>query len=292
MNLCEVCMTTDESSLCSPPISFPRALLLGATLASLACEQPPPPLGPDDEIASEDDDTEIGDESDSGESDDSGEDTGELDEDTTATDTAEDGEDDSLYPLVDGARWSYVVKNTFGQITETKVIDAHETVWQGMPAWKLVEMPNLAGEWDESVIVRDGDLTLRVHREELSSFGTNEILDYEPGFARANDAWVTVGFKEELTYDRIAYDGNGQNPIIEARAHTYEVLAVDEPITVPAGTFNCVKVERVRTLGAEAGALVWFWFAPGVGKVREERPIEMEIEELHSVTIPGGATYP
>jgi hypothetical protein len=37
---------------------------------------------------------------------------------------------------------------------------------------------------------------------------------------------------------------------------------------------------------------VWFWFAPGIGKVREERPIEMEIEELVSVTIPGGANLP
>jgi hypothetical protein len=101
-----------------------------------------------------------------------------------------------------------------------------------------------------------------------------------------------VGPPQEFLYDRTAYDGEGLNPDVEPRGHTFEVLAVDEEVTVPAGTFNCVKVERVRTLGAEAGALVWYWYAPGVGKVREERPIEMEVEELMSVSIPGVIDLP
>jgi hypothetical protein len=53
-----------------------------------------------------------------------------------------------------------------------------------------------------------------------------------------------------------------------------------------------VKIERVRTVGAESGALVWYWYAPGVGKIREERPLEMEVEELISVSIPGGVELP
>jgi hypothetical protein len=133
----------------------------------------------------------------------------------------------------------------------------------------------------------------RVHREEMVDQNKTAIIDYEPGFARISEAWTTVGIMEELLYDRTAYDGQGLNPMVEARGHTFEVLAVDEEVTVPAGTFqNCVKIERVRTVGAESGALVWYWYAPGVGKVREERPIEMEIEELASVSIPGGVELP
>jgi hypothetical protein len=280
---------TIDLPLSMPPTS--ATLLLVAVLTTLACDQPPPPIA-DDEAESEDEDESgtPGESESESESESSGEHPDETDESTGGDDTID--LEDSLYPLIDGARWTYVVTNTFGQITDTQVIDARETTWKGAQAWELVDKPDVEGDWDVSTIVRDGDLTLRVHREEMGSFGTTEILDYEPGFARASEAWVTVGYKETLTYDRIAYDGNGLNPILEARGHTYEVLAVNESVSVPAGTFDCVKVERVRTLGAESGALVWFWYAPGIGKIREERPLEMEIEELVSVTIPGGATYP
>ena len=142
------------------------------------------------------------------------------------------------------------------------------------------------------MLVSDGTHVRRVHREEMDQVSTTAIIDYDPGFLRCSEDWTVVGMPEEFLYDRTAYDGNGQNPVVEARGHTFEVLAIGEQITVPAGTFDCVKVERVRTVGAESGALVWFWFAPGVGKVREERPIEMEIEELASVSIPGGVTLP
>lgn len=286
-------MTTDTALSVPPiPISNPRlpALLLATALAPLACAQPPPPIEweageSEGETETEDDESE-----DWGEDSDSLGDSSDTHEDTTGSDTGE--LDDTLYPLVDGARWTYVVTNTFGQITDSQVIEAHETVWDGERAWQLVDEPGSKGNWDASTIIRDGDLTLRVHREELGNLGPTEILDYDPGFVRANDAWTTVGFKEERSYERTAYDGDGENPMVEARSHTYEVLAVDEQVTVPAGTFHCVKVERVRTLGAESGALAWFWFAPGVGKVREERPLEMEIEELVSVSIPGGANHP
>jgi hypothetical protein len=172
------------------------------------------------------------------------------------------------------------------------VIDAAEVTWNGMQAWELIDSPNANGNWDVSTLIQDGDLVLRVHREEHDQVGLTAILDYEPGFLRASEAWTEVGMMEEFLYDRTTYDAEGLNPMVEARGHTFEVLAIDEEVTVPAGTFNCVKVERVRTIGTEAGTLVRFWFAPGVGKVREERPVEQEIEELVSVSIPGGTQLP
>jgi hypothetical protein len=268
---------------------FNHTLLLSLPMLALACNQPSPP-GSDEAESSEGDTSTTG--TDTGGTETSGTETTGTETDE-ATDTTDTGVvDDSLYPLVDGASWTYVVTNTMGQVLGMETIDVTETVWNGGQAWEWVDSPNANGNWSVSTIVRDGDLVLRVHREEMGQLGVTALLDYEPGFARANDAWTSVGFTEELLYDRTAYDALGQNPVVEARGHTYEVMAIDEPVTVPAGTFDCVKVERVRTLGAEAGSLAWFWFAPGVGKVREERPVEMEIEELASVSIPGGASFP
>jgi hypothetical protein len=207
------------------------------------------------------------------------------------TDTG-DVEDESLYPLVDGARWTYRITTTNGQVIGMNTVDVNETTWNGAPAWEQVDSPNANGSWDVSTLIWDGPLALRVHREEIDQTGTTALIDYDPGFVRASEAWDAVGIKEEYLYDRTAYDGNGQNPVLEARGHTFEILAIDEQVIVPAGTFSCVKVERVRTIGTEAGALARFWYAPGVGKIREERPIEMEIEELISVSIPGGVSLP
>jgi hypothetical protein len=248
--------------------------LIASTLALslLGCNQPPPPGSDDSETSTDGSETS-------------------TDGSETESDTGDDPQQ-SLYPLVDGARWTYVTTTTGGQVLGMDIVDLQESTWNGMQAWELIDSPNVNGNWDVSTLISDGDLVLRVHREEHDSVGLTAILDYDPGFLRASEAWTEVGIMEEFLYERTAYDANGQNPMVEPRGHTFEVLALDEEVTVPAGTFNCVKVERVRTVGFEAGTLAIFWFAPGVGKVREERPLEMEVEELISVSIPGGVQLP
>lgn len=260
---------TDPNLLPARAMSFSLVWLL----ALPGCSQPPPPGSDDGSETSTDTAT-----------------TSDTSESETGTDTGE--VDESLCPLGDGAQWSYVVKTSSGQVLGMDNTMTTETTWNGMQAWELVDEPNANGNWSSSTLIDNGTEVLRVHREDMGQAGTTEIVDYEPGFLRCSEAWTTVGMKEEFLYDRTAYDGNGQNPVVEGRGHTFEVLAVGESVTVPAGTFDCVKVERVRTIGAEAGALVWFWFAPGIGKVREEDPVAMEIEELVSVSIPGGVSLP
>ena len=46
----------------------------------------------------------------------------------------------------------------------------------------------------------------------------------------------------------------------------WTVIAVDESVTVPAGSFNCLHVHRVETA---TGYDSHFWFARDVGKVKE-----------------------
>jgi hypothetical protein len=297
-----------EESMMTESKKYLRTIPFSCIALAFACGQPPPPEagsddslgttlgaetsgGPDDMESSDGEHTTMGDPSD-GETD---TETGADTEEDTGADTGDpvpDPNATSLYPLADGAKWSYVVKTTGGQILGMDVTESNEFEWEGEPAFELVDEPNDDGEWNSSVLIRQGDLVMRVHREEMDNVGTTAIIDYDPGFVRVSEAWTVVGPPHEYFYDRTSYDGNGLNPAVEARGHTFEVLAVDEQVTVPAGTFDCVKVERVRTLGAEAGALAWYWYAPGVGKVREERPLEMEIEELASVSIPGVIDLP
>ncbi|PRP92848.1 hypothetical protein ENSA5_46800 [Enhygromyxa salina] len=227
---------------------------------------------------------------------------GEAADTSEAADTGETADTDetggtvdelnSFYPLVDGGQWSYVSTNSMGQITGMDIVEATETTFAGEPAWDFVDNPNASGEWTRSTIARSGTVAARVHKEVMDANGTIMIVDYDPGFVRFDDAWDTVGSFEEILYDRTETDGDGLNPDYEPRGHSFEVIAVDQEVTVPAGTFNCVQIERVRTVGTTAGETVMFWYAPGIGKVREERPEDGEVEELVSVSIPGGAEYP
>jgi hypothetical protein len=60
---------------------------------------------------------------------------------------------------------------------------------------------------------------------------------------------------------------------------TWTVEAVDEMVTVPAGTFKCIRVHRVEPASAvdSSGGDNVFWFARGVGKVKETGTVDHEL---------------
>jgi hypothetical protein len=62
---------------------------------------------------------------------------------------------------------------------------------------------------------------------------------------------------------------------------TWTVEAVDETVTVPAGTFSCLRVHSVDS--GPAGYDSTFWFARNVGKVKESGT---EVRELVGYSIP------
>lgn len=60
---------------------------------------------------------------------------------------------------------------------------------------------------------------------------------------------------------------------------TWTVEAINESVTVPAGTFSCVRVHRVEAASAvdANGADNVYWYARGVGKVKETGTINHEL---------------
>ena len=210
----------------------------------------------------------------------------------TTSDTGQDEELDSYFPLVEFGHWEYVARTTSGQVLGTEIVDASAADYLGQSVLLFVDNPNSVGEWTESWINRQGSTAARIHKEIKDGTGTTMIVDYTPGFARFDDAWTEVGPKGEQTYERVETDGQGQNPIVDTRGHTFEVTDLSQSVTVPAGTFDCIAVTRIRTTGASAGEVVHFWYAAGIGKVKEERPADNRVEELTAVVIPGGVDLP
>ncbi|MEX1363725.1 MAG: hypothetical protein AB1Z98_11395 [Nannocystaceae bacterium] len=204
-----------------------------------------------------------------------------------------EGELGSYFPLVDGGQWVYEIRED-GQLGEPEIVDARAVEFAGAPAMLFVDNPKPDGDFTESTIVRRGSSAERVHKEVVTPAGVRTIVDYDPGFTRFDDAWTEPGGKGERRYERTELSPMDVDPVpdVETRGHVFTVLSVDEEVTVPAGTFSCVAVERLRTTGASAGERVLLWYAAGVGKVREERPATGRTEELAELSIPGGAELP
>jgi len=77
----------------------------------------------------------------------------------------------------------------------------------------------------------------------------------------------------------------GGAPVTAPVTVTWTVEAINESLTVPAGTFSCLKVHRVETpspVDTTGGDNV-YWFARGIGKVKETGP---ELHELLGYYIP------
>lgn len=215
------------------------------------------------------------------------------DEDTGPYVPMGEGELASYFPLVDGGHWVYEIVEV-GQPGPDEIVDASAVEFEGMPAMLFVDNPDENGTFTESTIARQGTNAARIHKEVVTPAGVRTIVDYDPGFTRVDDAWTEPGGKGERRYERTEVHPMEVDPLpdVEPRGHVFNVLAVDEEVTVPAGTFSCIAVERIRTTGASAGERVLLWYAAGVGKVREERPATDRTEELAVVSIPGGADLP
>lgn len=254
------------------------------SLSLAACNQVPPPDPGDESEAAADDDDAGDDDIDPGDDDDTGDDDDDDDEDDAGGGDDDDAEPPSMYPLVDGATWTYVNESP-GDGQQNEIVTMRQIDYDGDVAYEQVDAEDSTGQSTRSVLVRDGTQVLRVEKEIVVDGVVNTSVDYDPGFVRFDDAWNEVGQTVSLTYNRVETDSFGQQSAAE-RVHEFRVEAIGETVTVPAGTFSTTYIIRTQVQGENPGEVVELWYAAGVGKVRERRADEGKTEELQSFDIP------
>jgi hypothetical protein len=147
-------------------------------------------------------------------------------------------------------------------------------------------------------MVIDGTQVLRVYKEVKVADQLAFKTSYDPGFLRYDEAWAdSEGEVAELSYDSLQVCVMASSASkcaagamrMERTTHTYKVLSEKATITVAAGTFDTVQIER-RNLGDPAiqgdDEVKHFWYTKGVGKVREFDVQDGATEELSAYTIP------
>lgn len=189
--------------------------------------------------------------------------------------------------LAPGMSWTFVVTDVSSGATETKTqtVGPLEDVGgakAGIMAFRLttVKVSGMVESWQEDT----GEAILR-HREQDFA-GANRVDEiYDPYKLRVDDsdAHSTLGASWTEDYTEVVTDVVNGGTTMQPKTETWSIEAIDEVLTVPAGTFNTMRVHRI-SMANTGGSDKMYWFARGVGKVKEASVDR--IEELSSYTIP------
>ncbi|MCI0572444.1 MAG: hypothetical protein L0Y66_16945 [Myxococcaceae bacterium] len=180
----------------------------------------------------------------------------------------------TLWPLTAGSTWMYRIHDPdVGQPFEKTVrVLGEAAVPQSAGVATVVtsEQPFLNYVEKSWQVVKDG-IALRVREEDRRSGFLVRVTTWDPATVKSiadvppDLAWVHVAQINETV--QLMADGSVTT---KPRQYTWRVLSLNETVTVPAGTFQTVKIHRERTDNDKLGKGRTYWLAPGVGKVKED----------------------
>ena len=178
-----------------------------------------------------------------------------------------------LLPLAVGWRWTYDVSDDGAAATrKATTVETLEDVGGtkvGTVAYRVrtEKTDGVTVSWQEDTC----DGVVRHREQSLDLAGVLESDQYYvPGKQRVDDsaAHKVAGATWVTEYTEVEEDPATGAIETRSKADRWTIEAVDEEITVPAGTYRAIRIRRV---GEEDGqAEKRYWFAPGVGKLREE----------------------
>jgi hypothetical protein len=193
-----------------------------------------------------------------------------------------------LLPLATGNSWTFRV--TDGDTVETKVqtVGEREPVGGSGPhasvlAFRVTTERGTDGS-NETVSYQAtvGSRVVRYREQAFNATtGDLDIEEYwDPYKLRVEQAeeFLEDGASFLETYDETKLVP-GDEPTTATRSDRWTVLAAREMVTVPAGTFEALKVSRVSS---SQGAVKTYWFVENVGKVKEDGG---QLEELESYEV-------
>ncbi len=195
--------------------------------------------------------------------------------DVTAPD--EQNERGSLFPLKTGNSWSFRTTKGSEVGNKTQTVGALEMVGGAGPksstmAFKMLTTKDDGMDKTESWQAEvDGKIVRYRERAYAASNGALEIEEYwEPYKLRIDGTQLAVGttYTEQYRETKIL---TGETPATANSSDVWKVVAVDEKVTVPAGTFTAVVIEKVGGTSSKR-----YWFARGVGKVKEQSGAQLE----------------
>lgn len=187
-------------------------------------------------------------------------------------------------PMSTGVRWTYQVTDNGVVTRKVTTVGPLEAVGgtgpnQDVMAYRVTTEKNDGVDETVSWQNRVGDLAVRYREQSFGPSGLELEEHWEPYKLRLDetDARLEAGQSWQERYSETKLAVN-QAPVTANRTEQWVIVALDESVTVPAGTYDCLVVEKTSTSSTKR-----YWFARGVGKVKETGG---QTEELVSVELP------
>jgi len=179
---------------------------------------------------------------------------------------------DRFFPYEVGYHWEWRVTDLSSGAVETKtqvVAEIRNHPDDGEPM--LVQLTNKGAGSTENWMRKEGDALVRLQQMDRNSL--DELLRttlYTPYAIRLDEAAERVADGATFTedYTEVEYDEMGTETRRTNVTEEWEVLGVNVACDAPLGTFECLHIRRTRTQGGVTEKQ--YWFARGVGKIREE----------------------
>jgi hypothetical protein len=192
----------------------------------------------------------------------------------------------ALLPWNTGNTWTYAVYDEGIPGMKETVVGAMEVVGGTGPnkdamALKVVTQKDWMNETTVSWQIASGDSVIRFREQSFSAF-TSDLetedhwdphkLHVDGSAARRvkGESWTEIYQETKLPV--------GGTPSTHEAHDRWSVLSACERVTVPAGTFAAVLLQKLSPIGAAKT----YWYVPGVGKVKESGN---QIEELVSYAL-------
>jgi hypothetical protein len=193
------------------------------------------------------------------------------------------------FPLAVGARWTYKNVDAAGvETTLVKEIDRCEEVAfvdcdSGLDRDETTYVQVTTGggadpdEANTLYLEETEDGIVRVKQDFIQADVLDHYVTYSPYFMRLFNGPYGDDRVETYDHERCEYDVAGVDPPTQThRSYLHRVLG-HEGVTVPAGSYDALVIERIDQSDADTKRYYW---APGVGKVKEEAVGSTEVEEL------------
>jgi hypothetical protein len=188
-------------------------------------------------------------------------------------------------PLVVGATWSYHVDDQGVVYDKASVVEATEDIGgakAGISGYKVRETIKDAVQYTWYQAIGSGVVR---HHDQMQDTSGKLLSDewYDPYLRRTDETaeHLMAGATWVETYTNTKTTTTKPTAVIPHQ-ESWTTEAVDESITVPAGTFNALKVTRADPTD---GGTKTQWFVRGIGKVREQTGAG-HLEELTAYQVP------
>lgn len=177
----------------------------------------------------------------------------------------------SLWPLTAQSRWTYRITDPARPAPFDKVVQVEgEQDIPDMAGARAVAVRSTQPHLEElSFQVVNGGVVFRIREQDMKDGQLVRAMTWNPLVMKAIAAEQTAGWTHSETVIEVERDANGVVVSEKEKVFVWTVEAVNEAVTVGAGTFpNAIKLRRERA-DKDDWARV-YWLVPGVGKVLEE----------------------